>query len=253
LCIRVLCCSCKVLVTMSKSDEEYNEEEDEGVEEQDDGEEAEDEEEEQDDDDAYLDNDDAWLDAEDLKPKPQKDKDLVQAENFATSSGSKEATQRLVRDLNNILKSDPKKFGVSAEPVGENLYVWKVKFFGFEPNTELGKDLEKCKKTRGIEDIELEMRFPPEYPWNPPFIFVKRPRFQFRTGHVTIGGSVCMELLTTSGWTPANDIESILIQIRSEMIAGGARLDFANPSDYSEQEAKAAFVRVAQAHGWNVK
>lgn len=34
----------------------------------------------------------------------------------------------------------------------------------------------------------------------PPFVRVVRPRFQFRTGHVTIGGSICMELLTLSGW-----------------------------------------------------
>ena len=26
-------------------------------------------------------------------------------------------------------------------------------------------------------------------------------------GHVTIGGSICMEMLTKSGWRPTNDIE----------------------------------------------
>jgi len=231
---------------MSSDEEDHNDEE-EVEEDEEGGEEGEDEEE---DDNAYLDDDDAWLNEEDLKPKPKQERDLVQAENFATGSGSKEATQRLVRDLNNILKSEPEKFGVSAEPVGENLYVWAVKFFGFEPNSDLGKDLEKSKKARGIENVELEMRFPSEYPFKPPFIFVKRPRFQFHTGHVTIGGSVCMELLTASGWTPTNDIESILVQIRSEIIAGNARLDFANTSDYSEAEAKNAFARVARAHGW---
>ena len=29
----------------------------------------------------------------------------------------------------------------------------------------------------------------------------------FVTGHVTIGGSICMEMLTKSGWRPTNDIE----------------------------------------------
>jgi len=59
-----------------------------------------------------------------------------------------------------------------------------------------------------------------------------------------------MELLTTSGWTPINDIENILVQIRSEIIAGGARLDLGNMSDYSEVEAQQAFFRVARQHGW---
>ena len=27
------------------------------------------------------------------------------------------------------------------------------------------------------------------------------------SGHITIGGSICMEVLTRSGWRPANDIE----------------------------------------------
>ena len=55
--------------------------------------------------------------------------------------------------------------------------------------------------------IELEMTFPNEYPMKPPFVRVVRPRFKFLTGHITIGGSICMEVLTSSGWSPSNDIE----------------------------------------------
>lgn len=40
------------------------------------------------------------------------------------------------------------------------------------------------------------MIFPPNFPFAPPFIRVIRPRFMFRTGHVTIGGSICTEMLT---------------------------------------------------------
>jgi len=29
----------------------------------------------------------------------------------------------------------------------------------------------------------------------------------FIAGHITIGGSICMQMLTRSGWTPSNDIE----------------------------------------------
>jgi len=207
-------------------------------------------EQEEDDPDVY-DDDAAWLDTEDLKPAPKKkDEELDQAENFFTGSGSKQATSRLLTDLKAFKKSDSSKYGVSAEPIGDNLYLWDVKFFGFESKSDLGKDLAQYQKLRGIDHVLLEMRFPSEYPWKPPFIYVKRPRFQFHTGHVTIGGSICMELLTTSGWTPANDIENILIQIRSEMIVGNARLDLRNLSDYSEEEAKQNFTRVARQHGW---
>ncbi len=37
-------------------------------------------------------------------------------------------------------------------------------------------------------------------------------------GHVTIGGSVCMEMLTKSGWTPTNDIEVKLLSFSQFML-----------------------------------
>lgn len=80
-----------------------------------------------------------------------------------------------------------------------------------------------------------------------------RPRFVYRTGHVTIGGSICMEVLTKSGWRPANDVESVLVQVRAEIMAGGGRVDLNNRNypAYDKAEAKAAFDRVAAHHGWN--
>lgn len=32
------------------------------------------------------------------------------------------------------------------------------------------------------------------------------------------------------GWTPTNDIESVVVQIRAQMVVGKARIDFDNPS-----------------------
>lgn len=63
-----------------------------------------------------------------------------------------------------------------------------------------------------------------------------------------------MELLTNSGWNSTNDIESILIQIRVELLSGGARLDpgMSGSYEYSESEAWDAFYRAASTHGWNV-
>jgi len=79
---------------------------------------------------------------------------------------------------------------------------------------------------------------------------VIKPRFQYRTGHVTIGGSICMEVLTNKGWSPANTIEAIIVSIRAQLIAGGARLDMTQKHDYTEQEAKDAFDRMVRDHGW---
>jgi ubiquitin-protein ligase len=47
-----------------------------------------------------------------------------------------------------------------------------------------------------------------------------------------------MDLLTQSGWSPVNSIESILIQIRTEMVEGGGRLDLANQRPYTVEEVR---------------
>jgi len=185
---------------------------------------------------------------------PEKTKEThkpsVSADKFFTGSGSKTATDRLMKDLQAIMRSDSTQFGYEAGPLDDNLYLWEVKLFGFDPKSDLSKDFEKVQKNEKERYIRLEMKFPNDYPFSPPFIRVVRPRFKFHTGHVTIGGSICMELLTRSGWSPGNDIESILVQIRSEMLSGGARLDLNNKSDYTEKEAQDAFSRVAKQHGW---
>ncbi|CAI5999775.1 unnamed protein product [Closterium sp. NIES-64] len=114
--------------------------------------------------------------------------------------------------------------------------------------------------------VELEIRFPGGFPFDPPFVRVVSPRFAFHTGHVTVGGSICMELLTQSGWSPAYSLESLLVQLIANMAAGGARVDprYVRAGRcgcrdgphaggcYSLAEAKDAFVRVAGQHGWKV-
>jgi ubiquitin-conjugating enzyme E2 Q len=54
--------------------------------------------------------------------------------------------------------------------------------------------------------VLLHMTFPENYPFAPPFVRVIKPIFKFRSGHVTTGGSICMQLLTSSGWTAGNRI-----------------------------------------------
>lgn len=171
---------------------------------------------------------------------------LPNTSNFTPSGSSQQATQRLLSELKQIMKTDPEKQGYSVKPIKDNLYHWEVRFFDFDKEEPLAADLKKTKE----KAILLHVTFPQTYPFDPPFIRVIKPRFAFRTGHVTIGGSICTEMLTRSGWTPANTVESALVSIRANLLLGGARLDLSNKSDYSEREAKEAFERMRQQHGW---
>jgi ubiquitin-conjugating enzyme E2 Q len=120
-------------------------------------------------------------------------------------------------------------------------------------------------KAAGVTSIVLELRFGSDYPYSPPFVRVVRPRFlpflEGGGGHVTAGGAMCMELLTSSGWTPANSMESVFLQVRVALcsldpkparLAMGGKTRRSAVQDYGVGEALDAFVRAASAHGWGV-
>lgn len=108
-------------------------------------------------------------------------------------------------------------------------------------------------KAKGVTSLLMEVRFPETFPMSPPFFRIVYPRFlpfiRGGGGHVTGGGSLCMDLLTSNGWSPAYKIDAILLQIRlaiSNLEPNPARLD---PTDwnrpYSMSEAIAGFERAA--------
>ncbi|KAL8610342.1 hypothetical protein ACOMHN_041156 [Nucella lapillus] len=173
---------------------------------------------------------------------------------FFKASGGKTTPptiHRLVKDMRSLAKVG-EKYGFSAAPRGENLFNWAVEIMDIPKDSQLGKDLNQyAKKTRGEAVIQMEMQFPWNYPFSPPFIRVTRPRFKFRTGHVTVGGSLCMQMLTKSGWMPTNDIEGVLVQVRAEILSDPkASLDLTNITPYTEDEAKEAFERMVLRYGW---
>ena len=122
---------------------------------------------------------------------------------------------------------------------------------------KLGRQLTLWATAAGKEPaVSLSIRFPSTYPNSVPFVRVIRPRFVFHTGHVTVGGSICTPLLTASGWK-AMDPEALVRSVMVIWKEGNARIQTAPDmycgvpfKDYSEQEAKDAFDRVAREHGW---
>lgn len=207
------------------------------------------------DDDYYGYNDDEDDEPAETKPRTPEmnaSDDSDEGERFFGGKANPAAFQRLVKDLKNM-KKEAHKFGIEGSPRGDNLFVWDVKLTGFPTDTILGKDICRwAEKHKREPVVYLEMQFPSDYPMAPPFVRVTRPRFKFLTGHVTIGGSICMEMLTRSGWTPTNDIESILVQIRSEIMSDpNTRLDSNPDKEYGYEEAKDAFNRMVTRYGWH--
>ncbi|KAI1155351.1 hypothetical protein F4825DRAFT_459864 [Nemania diffusa] len=139
----------------------------------------------------------------------------------------------------------------------ENMFQWIVELHSFDPSLLLAQDM----KAAGIPSIVLEIRFLRGFPMSPPFIRVIQPKFlpfmMGGGGHVTGGGALCMELLTNTGWSPVNSMESVLLQVRLAICSldpKPARLAgvTSRATQYSIREAVEAYSRAAARHGWEI-
>lgn len=160
---------------------------------------------------------------------------------------NKKSIAKIVREykLMSKLKNSVPMVRVELDP--NFIFEWKIFCSKFDNNSQIARDMNKLN----IEEIELEIRFPQNYPFGPPFIRVVRPRFVRLTGHVTSTGSFCNELLTEKGWSPTYTVEAIVISLMSELVEGDGRIDknmYNVP--YSYEEAREGFIRVAKSHGW---
>ncbi len=112
------------------------------------------------------------------------------------------------------------------------------------------------RKTGNAPTIVFNIVFPTAYPFEVPFVRVIRPRFQYQTGHVTIGGSICTPMLTSTGWV-SMDVPSLIAATLVTLKEGGARVQLAPDvhcrcpfCDYTEGEAREAYTRVVNRYGW---
>ncbi|KAF6754673.1 hypothetical protein DFP72DRAFT_812438 [Ephemerocybe angulata] len=178
---------------------------------------------------------------------------------FESSPGASMALQKELRAL--LREQDAAKsfrelgWYMPPELVGDNLYRWVVEMHSFDPDIPIAKDMKREK----INSIIFEIRFPPTYPIAPPFFRIITPRFlpfiHGGGGHVTGGGSICMDLLTSNGWLPSYNIPAVLMQIKlaiSNLDPRPARLAKNWQTPYSVSESLAGFKRAASTHGWTV-
>lgn len=153
---------------------------------------------------------------------------------------------KIIREYKQLMKSkDTLPFRIEVN--NDHPFLWKIFIHKFDDKYPIAQDMKKFK----VKEIEMEIRFPTNYPFESPFVRVVSPRFMHLTAHITTGGSICNELLTPRGWIATCSVESLITVIISEIIEGDGKLD---PQKYhipySYEEAKESFVRVARSHGW---
>nr|CAG4637117.1 EOG090X0867 [Ceriodaphnia reticulata] len=179
-------------------------------------------------------------------------------------SGSVQATDRLMKELRDIYRSDSSKKGVySVELVNDSLYEWNVRLLSVDPDSPLHSDLQLLKDKDGRDHILLNLLFKASssslflintesFPFEPPFVRVVHPVIQ--GGYVLVGGAICMELLTRQGWSSAYTMEALILQIAATLVKGKARIQFsATKGQYSLARAQQSFKSLVQIHeknGW---
>ena len=154
--------------------------------------------------------------------------------------------KRLLKEVQYAMSGASIEFGLSYNIPEDNFYKWDVSVGKVDTESALYSDMQQL----GINDIKMEITFDQMYPINPPFVRIVEPVFVYRTGNITMGGSICMELLTNQGWSVACSIESLLIQIKANILETG-RIDHHRVGQkYSMSEARVAFKRMVISHGW---
>ncbi|KAI6756345.1 hypothetical protein HG530_012081 [Fusarium avenaceum] len=185
----------------------------------------------------------------------------------ASSPAALRALNNQIKDLQKIQSSNSLAtlgWYIDFEKL-ETLFHWIVELHSFDKSLALAQDMIR----HGCSSVVLELRFGASFPISPPFVRVIRPRFlpfaQGGGGHVTMGGAICSELLTNSGWSPALSLEKVFLEVRMNLCDKDppARLDDAGAlththqigarnMDYNMFEAVDAFRRAATAHGWQI-
>ena len=183
---------------------------------------------------------------------------------YATSA----TTKRLMKELQNLQKvqesTNLAELGwyIDVEKI-ENVYQWIVELHSFHTFEVKGKPLPLADdmKKQNLTSIVLEIRFNKDFPFSPPYVRVLRPRFLSLAagggGHIVMGGAMCMELLTNTGWSSVSSMESVLMQIRMAIASEPfARLEQSRGrvgiADYGVGEAAEGYMRACRTHGWEI-
>ncbi|XP_066905781.1 ubiquitin-conjugating enzyme E2Q-like protein 1 isoform X1 [Halyomorpha halys] len=159
-------------------------------------------------------------------------------------------SRRLMKELHDIKKSQTKDPPFTVELINDNLYDWHVRLYSVDSESDLAADM----REHGVNHISLQLTFPENYPFVPPFMRVVSPRIE--KGFVMEGGAICMELLTPRGWASGYTVEAIVMQFAASIVKGQGRISKKTKSsskEFNRRSAEESFRSLVKTHdkyGW---
>lgn len=144
------------------------------------------------------------------------------ADNIQQIFTSSAASGILTNDLIDIMATC-EETGISAEPIDDNIYNWRVKLSSFVD--VLGRELEEGMKRWGYNYIELELDFALDlYPFYPPLLRVVRPRLASSLNQRVTN----LDMLKLTFWEPTRSMRDVLTDVH-KVLQKVARIDVASP------------------------
>lgn len=160
-------------------------------------------------------------------------------------------SRRLMKEFQEISKSSRshEKPPFTVELVDDNLYEWNIRLYEIDPESDFYRDMQET----GTTHILLNLNFPDNFPFSPPFMRVITP--QVEKGFVMEGGAICMELLTPRGWASAYTVEAVIMQFAASLVKGQGRMvrKSKNGKEFNKKMAEASFrslVKTHEKYGW---
>ncbi|XP_023241180.1 ubiquitin-conjugating enzyme E2Q-like protein 1 [Centruroides sculpturatus] len=166
-------------------------------------------------------------------------------------NGQTVRTRRLMKEYREICRNvhSVERPPFTVELVEDNLFEWNIMLYQLDPESEFYRDMQEM----GITYILLNLTFPENFPFSPPFMRVISPHIE--KGYVMEGGAICMELLTPRGWASAYTVEAIIMQFAASLIKGQGRISrkCKTGKEFNRKLAEASFrslVKTHEKYGW---
>lgn len=137
---------------------------------------------------------------------------------------------RLTRELNKLQSDSDKLEGITIDNP-ENLSVWFAKIKG-PPDTPYEEG-----------EFSMQLTFDSDYPVKPPSVKFLTPMYH---PNIYRDGKICVDILQSHEWTPAQNVRTILISIMSLLMDP-------NPSSPANREAAELYNKDKKAYNEKVR
>lgn len=131
------------------------------------------------------------------------------------------SNKKIMHELTNIKKNNI----YNVELINNNIFDWLVSYNG----------------------VTINIKFTENFPFVPPFVYIKNPIFTETSKYITNKGALCLEYLTEKHWLPIISIENLVIQIFSLIIEIG---EIKQNDNYIYEDAVESFKTLSIGNSW---